>query len=124
MVPVNALKAGEAGPGEETEASLAGDVRVQANGCWLIGPADLAKSGWESILNPSCRLEYVNHIRAGLMMPNAGRASSPVSREPRNAVISSNLRLDRAMLHRITALLRDVGWRINHKRVERLSLQK
>lgn len=60
---------------------------------------------------------------AELVMPNAGRARSPVSREPPNAV-SSNLRLGKAMLHRITALLRDEGWRINHTRVELHLLQK
>ena len=45
MVLFNALEPGEAGPGEETEAPLAGEVRAKASGRWFVGSADLEISG-------------------------------------------------------------------------------
>ena len=106
-------------------------------------PADLERSGrgklpfgkLRTLLSPSRRRKCVDHVTRGLQVPerracrvlSQARTTQRRTRKPSDDeesltrdIVDLATEYGRYGYRRITALLRASGWRVNHKRVERI----
>ncbi|HIK90006.1 MAG TPA: transposase [Dehalococcoidia bacterium] len=124
-------------PGETSEEARTGKRETQANHCRPCSrQADIERSGRGKLLSPSRRRKCVERVQRVLPRVSERRACRVVN-QPRPTqrrtskslddeesltrdIIKLAVRFGRYGYRRITALLRDQGWQVNHKRVERI----
>ena len=124
-------------PGKTAQETRTGERPAEANSCRSHSrQADPERSGRGKLLSPSRRRKCVERVQRVLPSISERRACRVIN-QPRPTqrrtlkslddeesltrdIIKLAVRFGRYGYRRITALLRDLGWQVNHKRVERI----
>ena len=137
VLPVaEGVRGDEGGPGTPREGARAGECTAEASGGEPdAGQADRGGSGQGKLLSPERRRRAVVHVRQRLGASERhacrvlGQSRSTQHRRRKVRADEAALRSDVVRLasrfgrygyRQITNLLRIEGWRVNHKRVERI----